>query len=319
MTRVVVTDATFPDVAREEAAARAAGASFERHACKTATDVADAIRGADVAVVQFAPLTRAAIAGMAQGATAIRYGVGYNNFDVAALNDHGVKAAYVPDYCTAEVADHTAASILTLLRKITALDASVRRGEWAAVGIAKPLKSFADTTIGFLGFGRIAQEVAIRLAPFGFRFIAHDPYFKGQFPRLTLTDLPTLLASADALTLHAPATEETTGIIGAATLAQMKPTAVLVNTARGDLIDEASLAAALSAGTIAGAALDVFQTEPLPETSPLRTAPNLILGPHAAWYSDVAVEALQSLVADEITRALTGQGVRKPIPGSTIA
>jgi D-3-phosphoglycerate dehydrogenase / 2-oxoglutarate reductase len=317
MKRVVVTDATFPDVAKEEAAAKAAGATLERHACKTAEDVAAAIAGADVAVVQFAPLTRAAIAGMAPGATAIRYGVGFNNFDVAALNDHGVKAAYVPDYCTAEVADHTAASILALLRKLPALDASVRRGEWAAVGVAKPLKSFAETTIGFLGFGRIAQEVAARLAPFGFQFLAHDPYFTGSFPRLTLTDLPTLLAGADALALHAPATPETTGIINAANLSRMKPTAVLVNTARGDLIDEAALAAALTSGTIAGAALDVFLTEPLPANSPLRAAPNILLGPHAAWYSDVAVERLQSLVADEITRALTGQGVRKPVPGST--
>lgn len=317
MRRVVVTDATFPDVAREEAAARAAGASFERHACKTAEEVAAAVRGADVAVVQFAPLTRAAIEGLAPGATAIRYGVGYNNFDLSALNDHGVKAAYVPDYCTAEVADHTAASLLALLRKLPALDASVRRGDWAAVAVAKHLKSFSETTVGFLGFGRIAQEVAARLAPFGFRFLAHDPYFTGSFPRLTLTDLPTLLAQSDALTLHAPATPETTGIINATTLAQMKPTAVLVNTARGDLIDEPALAAALAQGKLAGAALDVFQTEPLPADNPLRQAPNLLLGPHAAWYSDVAVDRLQSLVADEITRALTGQGVRKPIPGST--
>lgn len=317
MKRVVITDASFPDVAKEEAAAHAAGATFERHSCKTAEDVVAAVKGADVAVVQFAPLTRAAIAGLAPGASAIRYGVGYNNFDVPALNDHAVKAAYVPDYCTAEVADHTAASILALLRKLPALDASVRKGDWSAVGIAKPLKSFAQTTIGFLGFGRIAQEVAARLAPFGFHFLAHDPYYTGQFPRLTLTDLPTLLAESDALTLHAPATPETAGIINTANLAQMKPTAVLVNTARGDLIDETALAAALTQGTIAGAALDVFLTEPLPADNPLRQAPNLLLGPHAAWYSDVAVERLQSLVADEITRALTGQGVRKPIPGST--
>jgi D-3-phosphoglycerate dehydrogenase / 2-oxoglutarate reductase len=317
MKRVVITDATFPDVAKEEAAARAAGASFERHACKTADEVAAVVKGAMVAVVQFAPLTRAAVAGMAPGATAIRYGVGYNNFDVPALNDHGVKAAYVPDYCTAEVADHTAASLLALLRKLPALDASVRRNEWAAVGIAKPLKSFAETTVGFLGFGRIAQEVAARLAPFGFRFLAHDPYFSGSFSRLTLTDLPTLLSQSDALTLHAPATPETQGIINAANLALMKPTAILVNTARGDLIDEAALAAALKQGNLGAAALDVFQTEPLPADNPLRQAPNLLLGPHAAWYSEVAVERLQSLVADEITRALTGQGVRKPIPGST--
>jgi D-3-phosphoglycerate dehydrogenase / 2-oxoglutarate reductase len=312
MTRVVVTDATFPGLVLEEAAAVAAGASFERLACKTADEVTAAVRGADVAVVQFAPLTAQAVAGMAKGARAIRYGVGFNNFDLAGLDAHGVTAAYVPDYCMDEVADHTAASILALLRKLVPLDASVRKGDWAAVGVAAPLPAFRDTTVGFLGFGRIAQEVARRLAPFGFRLIAVDPVAVG----VEMVDLPTLLAQSDALTLHAPATNETTGIINAGTLRQMKPTAVIVNSARGDLIDENALAQALADGTIAAAALDVFATEPLPATSPLRTAPNAILTPHAAWYSEVAVNRLQALVADEITRALTGQPARRPIPGT---
>jgi D-3-phosphoglycerate dehydrogenase / 2-oxoglutarate reductase len=317
MTRVVITDATFPGVALEEAAAQATGADFERFACRSAVDVAAAVKGADVAVVQFAPLTAAAIAGLAPGATAIRYGVGYNNFDVAALNAHGVRAAYVPDYCTDEVADHTAAAMLMLLRKLPAFQAQVGRGEWNVVQVAKPLPAFRETVVGFLGFGRIAQEVARRLSPFGFRFVAHDPYFKGDWPGLTLVSLPDLLAQADALTLHAPATPDTIGIINAGTLAQMKPTAILINSARGDLIDEGALAQALVAGTIGAAALDVFQIEPLPADNPLRSAPNVVLTPHAAWYSDVAVTRLQSLVADEITRALTGQPVRRPIPGST--
>jgi D-3-phosphoglycerate dehydrogenase len=312
--RVVVTDATFPDVAREEAAARAAGASFERMACKTADEVAAAVRGADVAVVQFAPLTAAAIAGLKPGARAIRYGVGYNNFDLAALDAAGIKAAYVPDYCTEEVADHTAAAILTLLRKLMPLEAQVRRGEWNVVAVTRPLPAFRDTTVGFLGLGRIAQEVQRRLAPFGFRFIATDPVAKVDGVRMV--DLATLLAEADVLTLHAPATPETVGIINAKALASMKPTAYIVNSARGDLIVEDALAKALSNGKLAGAALDVFAVEPLPMDSPLRSAPNLMLTPHAAWYSDVAVAQLQSLVADEITRALTGQPPRRPIPGT---
>jgi D-3-phosphoglycerate dehydrogenase / 2-oxoglutarate reductase len=312
MMRVVVTDATFPDVALEQAAAVAAGASFERLACKTADEVTAAVRGADVAVVQFAPLTAKAVAGMAKGARAIRYGVGFNNFDLAGLDAAGVTAAYVPDYCMDEVADHTAASILMLLRKLVPLDASVRNGDWAAVGVARPMPAFKDTTVGFLGFGRIAQEVARRLAPFGFRMMATDPVAVG----VEMVDLPTLLAQADALTLHAPATAETMGIINAGTLRQMKPTAVIVNSARGDLVVEDDLAKALTDGTIAGAALDVFAVEPLPATSPLRAAPNTVLTPHAAWYSDVAVQRLQSLVADEITRALTGQPPRRPIPGT---
>ncbi len=312
MTRVVVTDATFAGVMLEEAAAVAAGASFQRFDCKTADEVTEAVQGADVAVVQFAALTAAAVAGMAAGSRAIRYGVGFNNFDLAALDAAGVTAAYVPDYCMDEVADHTAASILALLRKLVPLDASVRKGDWAAVGVARPLPAFRETTVGFLGFGRIAQEVARRLRPFGFRMIAVDPVAVG----VEMVDLPTLLAQSDALTLHAPATAATTGIINAQTLAQMKRTAVIVNSARGDLIVEDDLARALTDGTLAGAALDVFASEPLPMTSPLRHAPNTVLTPHAAWYSDVAVGRLQAMVADEITRALTGRPARRPIPGT---
>jgi D-3-phosphoglycerate dehydrogenase len=317
MTDVVVTDATFPDVSAEEQAARSRGASFRRATCTTAEEVAEAVAGARVAVVQFAPLTREAIAGLAPGATAIRYGVGYDNFDLAALRDHGVRAAYVPDYCTEEVADHTAAMALSLLRKLPQLDASVRRGEWAAVKLSKPLKPFPETTIGFLGFGRIAQEVRNRLAPFGFRFLALDPWQEGQHEGVRFVDLPRLLAGSDLLSLHAPSTPETRGVISAEALAQMQPHAVIVNSARGDLIVEDALAAALTEHRLGGAALDVFGTEPLPADSPLRTAPNCLLTPHAAWYSDAAVSRLQTLVAEEIGRALDGQPPRRPIPGTT--
>jgi D-3-phosphoglycerate dehydrogenase len=316
MTDVVITDATFPEVLAEEEAARTRGASFHRAACKSAEEVAEALRGARVAVVQFAPLTREAIAGLAPGATAIRYGVGYDNFDLAALRDHDIKAAYVPDYCTEEVADHTAAMALSLLRKLPQLDASVRRGEWAAVKLSKPLKPFRETTIGFLGFGRIAQEVRHRLAPFGFQFVAHDPWQDGKHDGVRFVDLPALLAESDLLSLHAPSTEETRGVISAEALARMQPHAVIVNSARGDLIVEDALAAALTEGRIGGAALDVFGTEPLPADSPLRSAPNLLLTPHAAWYSDAAVARLQNLVAEEIGRALDGQPPRRAIPGT---
>jgi D-3-phosphoglycerate dehydrogenase len=316
MTDVVVTDATFPAVEAEEAAARDRGARFHRAACRSAEEVADAVRGARVAVVQFAPLTREAIAGLAPGATAIRYGVGYDNFDLAALREHGVKAAYVPDYCTEEVADHTAAMLLAMLRKLPQLDASVRRGDWAAVKVSKPLKPFAETTVGFLGFGRIAQGVRARLAPFGFRFLAHDPWQEGKHEGVRFADLAMLLSGADALSLHAPSTPETRGVIGREALGRMRPHAVVVNTARGDLIEEEALAEALAQGRIGGAALDVFGTEPLPQDSPLRSAPNCLVAPHAAWYSDAAVARLQGLVAEEIGRALDGLSPRRPIPGT---
>ncbi|RZV99175.1 MAG: C-terminal binding protein [Rhodobacteraceae bacterium] len=314
---VVITDATFPDVAAERQAAEAGGATFQRHSCKDAGEVAEAVRGADVVVVQFAPFTREAAQNMAEGGRVIRYGVGYNNIDIDALAERNLTAAYVPDYCTDEVSDHTAALALALLRKLPAFDRSVRSGDWDTQGVAKSMPPFSETVVGFLGFGRIARAVASRLSSFGMKIVAHDPFLKGDGrPNVELVSERDLLARSDVLSLNAPATEDTLHFLNANRLAQMKPTAIVVNTARGDLIDEHALAEALEKGTIAGAGLDVFEEEPLSPTSPLRSAPNLLLSPHAAWFSNAAVARLQGLVADEISRALKGEPARQPIPGT---
>lgn len=315
--RVVVSDYTFPALAQEEAAARGAGADFAAFQCKSALSVAEAVAGADVAVVQFAPFGPAAAAAIRPGATVIRYGVGYDNIDLAAARAHGLRVGYVPDYCADEVADHTAAACLALLRKLPALDASVRRGDWAAVKVCKPMKPFSATVIGFFGLGQIGRAVLMRLRGFGFGFLAADPGLsEAEAAALgaELTDAADLFARADLVSLHAPATAATTGYVDAARLATMQPHAVIVNSARGGLIVEADLAAALTAGVIAGAALDVFRAEPLPGDNPLRSAPNLLLTPHAAWYSEAAIGRLQGLVAQDIGRALRGEGPRKPVP-----
>lgn len=317
MTRVVVTDYTFPDVAQEQAAAVAAGAGFATHQCRTAEDVTEAVRGANVAVVQFAPFTAQAAAAMPHGATVIRYGVGYNNIDVAAAQARGLRVGYVPDYCADEVADHTAAAALAMLRKLPALDASVRAGEWSAVARCQPLKPFHQTNFGFFGLGQIGRSVLSRLKGFGFRFMAADPGLSPEEAArlgVVAVDAETLLREADIISLHAPATTQTTGYFNAARLATMRPHAVIVNSARGQLIVEDDLAQALQNGTIAGAALDVFHVEPLPADSLLRRAPNVLLTPHAAWYSEAAIHKLQALVAEDIARALRGEEPRKPVP-----
>ena len=172
MSRVGVTDYTFADLAQEQAAA---GADFLAFQCRTAEDVAAAVAGADVAVVQFAPFGPAAAAAIKPGATVFRYGVGYNSTDLAAARQHGLKVGYVPDYCADEVADHAAASALAFRRKLPMMDASVRRGEWAAVKVAKPLKHLGDTTFGFFGLGQIGRAVLMRLKGFRFHVIAADP------------------------------------------------------------------------------------------------------------------------------------------------
>ena len=316
--RVVVTDYTFPGLEKERAAA--GEAEFMAHQCSSAEEVADALRGAKLAVVQFAPVTAEAIAGMADGGALIRYGIGYDNIDVSAANARGLPVGYVPDYCPDEVADHTAAMLLSLLRKLPALDASLRSGDWAAVKVSKPLKPFRETLVGFFGFGQIGRGVHERLRSFGFRFAVADPALsepEAAALGVAKMDGDQLFREADAISLHTPANEQTTGFVDGARLAGMKPNAVIVNTSRGSLIDETALAAALQDGRIGGAALDVFVTEPLPKDSPLRDAPGLLMTPHAAWYSEAAIDRLQELVANDIANHLSGRPLRRPVPGST--
>jgi D-3-phosphoglycerate dehydrogenase len=315
--RVVVTDYTFPNLAAEEAAALTADAQFFPHHCGSSEEVEAAVAGANVALVQFAQFTAKAAAALAPGATVIRYGVGYDNIDLAGTKAAGVQVGFVPDYCTDEVADHTAALALALLRKLKALDSSVRDEEWAAVKYCKPMKPFKETVYGFFGFGQIGRAVLLRLRGFGFRFVASDPALSNSNAAdlgVELVDADTVFRCSDIVSLHAPITKATDGFVNGARLASMQRHAVIVNSARGRLINEGDLANALKLGQIGGAALDVFEVEPLPANSPLRDAPNLLLSPHAAWYSDAAISKLQQLVADDIRRALGGQPPRCPVP-----
>ncbi|MBN8843989.1 MAG: C-terminal binding protein [Sphingomonadales bacterium] len=316
--KIVVTDATFPSLAHERAVAEEFGADFVEGKCRSADDVTAAADGTDVLIVQFAQVTAAAIARMAPGSLIVRYGIGLDNIDLAAARECGVKVAYVPDYATGEVADHTAALILTMLRCVVPLDRSVREGKWDAVGVAGALRAFPESVVGFVGFGRIGQEVLARLQPFGFRGIVADPYAdRAALDRLGVeaVDLDAMFDRADVITLHCPLTPETRHVVNAERLARKPDRAALVNTARGGLVDPDALVDALSSGRLRAAALDVFETEPLPADSSLRDCPNLILTPHAAWYSTSAIERLQSLAADEVRRHLTGQPMRRPATG----
>lgn len=317
MSKVVVTDASYPDLDREKAAATRHGAEFKAAHCRSHEEVIEAVSGADVVLVQYARITDEVLAHMKPNALVVRYGLGLDNIDLRAARKRGVRVAHVPDYATSEVADHTAALILTSLRKIIALDHSVRSGKWDASTVCAPLPNFARTSVGFLGFGRIGRQVHARLKPFGFSALVTDPF-------ATATDivalgamsveLDELFLRSDVVTLHMPLTSNTKHIVNARRLSLMKRTAVIVNTARGALIDTAALEDALASGKIAGAALDVFEEEPLPEHSRLRTLPNVILSPHAAWYSDAAAERVQALAADEVDRALSGNPPRCPAP-----
>lgn len=313
---MVVTDQAFGNTNFESAAARDAGAEFSAHQVASESDTARAVAGANVVLNNFAPMTRKVMQGMAKGATIVRYGVGVDNVDLDAARDLGVSVCNVPDYGIEEVADHAAAMALFLARKVHVFDAGIRGGEWGITKIVSGLRSLGDTTVGLVGFGRIAQAFARRMQAFGCRIVAFDPYIDpGLVEEMgaILTSLDEVISSAQILSLHVPLTPDTRHMINADRLAALPDDAIIINASRGGLIVESALADALTTGRVSGAGLDVFEAEPLPQDSPLRTAPNVLLTPHAAFYSDASVRRLQRLAAEEGLRALRGEDLRSRI------
>jgi D-3-phosphoglycerate dehydrogenase len=311
--RVVVTDQAFGNVEHERAIAASAHAAFSEHQCRSEAETLDAVRDASVVFNNFAPMNERTMGVMAEGATVIRYGVGVDNVDLAAARRLGVHVCNVPDYGVEEVADHAAAMALALSRKLGRYDAGIRSGEWKIGDMVDSVRSLGQTTVGLVGFGRIARALASRMQAFGAKIIAYDPYVSqadGAAAHVTMLPLDAVVAEADILSLHVPLTPETRHMIGRDEIARMRRGAILVNVSRGGLIDEAALAEALASGHLGGAGLDVFEREPLPADAPLRSAPGTILSPHAAFFSDASVRRLQQLAAEEGLRALNGEPLR---------
>jgi D-3-phosphoglycerate dehydrogenase len=310
---LVVTDHAFAGVAYEQAVADRAGASLSVYDCTTEDETLAAVRSADVVFVNFAPLTRRVLEAMREGAVVIRYGIGYDNVDIDAAKERGIRVCNVPDYGVDTVADHTVACLFALLRKTGPYTAAVRERGWLKAADLGVIRGFAETTVGLIGTGRIGRAVAARLRPFGFEILAFDPFVEpADLAPLGIqaTSLSDLLARAHAVSLHAPLTDANRRLIDAASLASMRAGAVLVNTSRGGLIDEEALVGALRRGHLGGAALDVFDPEPLDRASGLRDLDRVILTPHAAFYSESSLDALQRLASEEAERALTGAVLR---------
>jgi D-3-phosphoglycerate dehydrogenase len=310
--RILVSDQNFGDDAQlERRLAAEAGAELAVESCGSEQAVAAALERhrPDALLVQFAPVGRNAFAAAAGLRAVVRYGIGVDNVDVAAAAERGVTVARIPDYCIDEVADHTLALLLAVERGVVGLAADVAAGGWrfAAAG---PLRRLRGRTLGLLGFGRIAQAVATRARGFGMRVAAHDPLVPDEQVRgLDVEPLQfyQLLARADILSVHVPLTDATRGLVGGDQLARLPEGAVVLNTARGGLVDEEALADALHSGRLRGAALDVLVTEPPPAEHPLATAPNLVLTPHAAWYSEESVLELRRKAVESALALLRGE------------
>ncbi len=307
--KIVVTDYIEPDLDWEAREMARRGVEFAAYQLKfmSAGRVIEATRDADVVIVNMVPVTEEIVAGWQRCRLVIRHGVGYDNVDLAAL-----PCCYIPDYCMDEVAEHAITLMFASARRLPAsrhvLDESSVRGQWDFTGVI-PIYRIAGRTVGILGCGRIGSRVYQKLKAFGVDFRIVDPYLSQERKRelgIEVVDKETMFREADFVTVHTPLTRETRHIVNAETLALMKPTAHLINTSRGPMVDAAALAEALRNGVIAGAAIDVFDREPPPPDHPLFGAPNIILTPHLAWYSEDAAWRIRELIVLEIDRFLAG-------------
>jgi len=237
-----------------------------------------------------------------------RYGVGVDNIAVAHATTLGIPVTNVPDYCFEEVSDHAMALLLACARKVVKFANSTRAGQWD-VKLGRPLPRLREQTLGIVGYGYIGRALAPKAAGFGLRVLVYSPRATPEsvLPHEWTNDLQRLLRESDYVSLHVPLTEATRGMINHDTLRQMKPTAFLINTSRGPVIDEAALAEAVRANVIAGAALDVLSQEPGDPAHPLFGLENVIITPHAAFYSESAIEELQHKAAGRVVQALKGE------------
>jgi D-3-phosphoglycerate dehydrogenase len=312
---VAITDYVFPSLKPEHAVLDALDVELRPQQCRSEEEIIALARDADAILNCYAKITARVIAGLERCRVIARYGIGVDNVDVAAATEAGIVVTNVPDYCIDEVSDHALALLLALARRIVAADGAVKTGAWAVVAHAG-IRRLRGQVLGLLGFGKIGRALAAKAQALGMKVLVYDPYIDSALIAPAGVEAVTfdkLLAEADAISIHVPLTPDTHNLIGEQELACMKPTAFLINTSRGGIVDEQALAAALKENRLGGAALDVLSGEPPSQDHPLRQAPNLILTPHLAFYSKESVIELQTKAAEEVARALKGEPPRSPV------
>jgi len=306
---VVVTDHDFADLSIERAGLDGLADVVELPGgVGEADDAHDRLASADAVVTLRYEFDEAAVAALTDCRVIARYGIGVDNVAVEAAADRGIPVTNVPDYCQEEVATHALTLVLALARSLTSYDIDVAAGGWSREAGA-PIHRFSNSTVGVVGYGAIGRAVGERAAALGADVLASDPFLSGA----DLADDPAelvpfeeLLARSTFVTVHSPLTDETRGLFDADAFARMRESASLINVARGPIVDTDALRAALDAGEIAGAGLDVFPDEPPAADDPLRDHPGVVTTPHVAWYSEEANEERRRTVTEIVRSVLTG-------------
>jgi D-3-phosphoglycerate dehydrogenase / 2-oxoglutarate reductase len=304
--KVVVTDWEYDDLRYEEQVLHHDSLELVPAQCRTEEEVVAACRDADGIINQYAPISRNVIEALEKCQVIARYGVGVDTIDLSAATEKGICVANVPDYCVDEVSDHTLALLLNLVRKVSLADRAVKRGQWD-FKVTQPIHRLRGSTVGLVGFGKIPRVLATKLRPLGFNVIAYDPYVSEKVASeqgVSLYSLDRLCEEADILSVHTPLTEETKGLIGKNQFSRMKRSALILNTSRGQIIDEMALIEALQKGMIEGVALDVVETEPIRPDHPFLSMENVLLTPHVAWYSEEASSDMRRKAAAAVRDVL---------------
>ena len=301
--KALITDFDFPDVELEQGLFRDAGIELIHAQCRTEDQLIAAAQDCDALLVQYAPVTERVLTALPRVGIVSRYGAGFDTVDTAACARHGVWVGNSPDYGVGEVATHALAMALALLRHLALYDRDVKAGRWSYLS-AGTIRRASDLTVGILGLGRIGKRFAHLARNCFARVVACDPYIiDGDFPAyVKRVELEALFEQADIVSLHVPLNDETRGMVGAALLGRMRRGSMVVNTARGAVVDIDALLARLNDGTLDGAALDVLPVEPLAASHPLARHPRTLLTPHAAFYSTASEVELRRKAAMNIVQ-----------------
>ena len=315
MTTVVVAHESYVISELEIEAFRAIDATVVQTGNLETAEAREFVRKADALMVTIQPVDAELILSLENCKIIARVGTGLDAIDIPAATERGIWVTSVPDYSIDEVSTHAIALLLNQARRLQKMFASVKAGRWYDAAAIEPAPRLQGQVLGLIGYGRIGRMAAAKARGLGLEVIVYDPFIEIDEAQdsVSQVDLDTLLASADFISLHTPLSDSSRQIINAATLEKMKPSAYLINTARGELIDEEALLAAVQRGRIAGAALDVLTVEPPPPDFPLLHDERITITPHAGWYSEASKLDVRVKAIDDVARVLKGEAPRSPV------
>ena len=317
--KIAITDYSFPSLDVEEGILRPLGHEIVAWKEKRpATELPQLVADADAVITQFAPVNADVIASMSRTKVIVRYGIGVDNVYLDAAKARGIPVCNVPDYCIDEVADQTLAFLLATTRNVVTNCVRNREGKWGLPVPLDQMRALRDLTVGIVGFGRIGREVVARLRAFKCKVLVHDPVVAaGEIEQAGAKPvaLRELLSQTDVISLHCPSTASTRGMMNRDSLAITRRGVILINVARGDLVDSAALTEALQSGHISAAALDVFAPEPIPADHPILKMDNVIVASHIASCSVPAVKKLRETAANLAEMALRGEALPNVVNG----